>query len=1304
MKTGSPNSKVHVQGRRIFGLLLFGLFGCCIALESAQAQRALHSIGSALRQFKRHTWDNKEPRALPDRCTEYVASEIDWLEHQVELYGSVAPKHPNVWGEARLTNHRHQYELQLKEMFDRDLAINSLQGAQRRSDQSFLALALATESTIAGAEVEPPAVTNVFNSVGIDGSKPFKTSDASSQINVTNTTPETGAISIEPTKMADQVSRYLKHLNQLRRLNEGDDNADSPGYALNLVRIPVSILPGKHTRVGYGAEISFTATPFISDQLLPDTFEDMVINDLVDQLALPITKMIDCEENRAAIMSTHTQIAVVTNSIDIIGNLDPENNEDDKKELERLIVLNIRVADTYLSDNSVVFKRLSDSGKRAISTKLKSEIAASRMMLEGQLDKIPRDTVERYVSKVIGREVAIQGTEKIRSDWSALMQSNFAQDLQSLKEFSKGIELDGRAASQVAIENYKDSVKTAQTGAESAITALQDLNEQITSVLVNHLAGLPNTLRNRRSSLPYPNSQLLDVFGSSHMLTQLALDALPSLNDDDVIQLMDVRRYLYDEIHSAHRSLMADRGEMLSRHCTPELALAVFARQKQYKNSSCGVVETLNGKQCFDSGVALKAGRFGRDTFEQNVARFRDNFLYEIESVRDPVTCNRNAGNTTTAILSWGIIVESALLNQHLMTDMIESARAKGTEPPVFQGQWLDCYLPTPSFEANEAFKQYVNCRWPIRVFHVDPIAQEQNIADAYSHRREMQFAIAAAVATGKIRSNRALQFARNLEKDVETIQLNGTVVGFSHASDTFGWRFYPRFQTPDSPGTIGAFAQNAFGFSNGKDADLMHRRLEPGVRECTALVVMPSFVPYVTIESRSNWFCLVNPANRELTMKQTLELSRKFQKVRKQTGSLCENGKYRPGDVSHMHSVLNRLEHRLPLQSMQVSIPHENTAGGFELFSNGVTDLAPELLGWYGAAGIETSSTATCDSEGVDYSSGSQCAGTCGGTTLFLVGDGFSVNDTKVIAGGKCVPYMLLSRQIMRVTVPASAIAEKKTVCGKEQEVIDVHIATPYGVTNHVYVPAIKSAKDAAADKVEERLKKLEALAENLSAAGIPPTIAITPAEPMLVDAFIENPIRFKTNDTKFTFTLTASSTGLPDDISGGVFLSTQLRFKGGELIGKPIPVEDESLKAVQFSGGKIEITAEELLDTFKKISVFNSPLASQFSDTEATELEAVFFVSEANHQEIRVIGTLPVHVTKYGCCRADGSTGPLPPPTGNGKGGASLNRTFERIGRGFEELQPPRNARPVGRNDFQTFDTSRNSLSRLPELRFTP
>ena len=49
----------------------------------------------------------------------------------------------------------------------------------------------------------------------------------------------------------------------------------------------------------------------------------------------------------------------------------------------------------------------------------------------------------------------------------------------------------------------------------------------------------------------------------------------------------------------------------------------------------------------------------------------------------------------------------------------------------------------------------------------------------------------------------------------------------------------------------------------------------------------------------------------------------------------------------------VDQLDRELPLQSMRAMVPYENTLGGFEMFNTGVTDLAPELIGWYGAPGI---------------------------------------------------------------------------------------------------------------------------------------------------------------------------------------------------------------------------------------------------------------------------------------------------------------------------------------------------------------
>jgi hypothetical protein len=78
--------------------------------------------------------------------------------------------------------------------------------------------------------------------------------------------------------------------------------------------------------------------------------------------------------------------------------------------------------------------------------------------------------------------------------------------------------------------------------------------------------------------------------------------------------------------------------------------------------------------------------------------------------------------------------------------------------------------------------------------------------------------------------------------------------------------------------------------------------------------------------------------------------------------------------------------------------VPYENTAGGFELFNTGISDLAPELLGWYGAAGIDPAGT----------------------TSLFLIGKGASIHDTEVIAGGRPVRFDLVGRDVIKVEIPA--------------------------------------------------------------------------------------------------------------------------------------------------------------------------------------------------------------------------------------------------------------------------------------------
>jgi hypothetical protein len=217
-----------------------------------------------------------------------LAGEIDSLEKHIEKFGSIVPKHADVWGQARLTAYRQEFERVMRA--DIYLWQPSLQATIRASDQAFLANALSLSAGVKG--VTAPAATGASSLITTTNDAITRDSLVQTST-ISNFLTPTGKLALEPTLLEDQKRRYLDHLNQLRRNNQGDDNTDAPGYALYLMRFPVSILTGGCTKAGYGGECTMTATPHLPDDLLPQTFRDLVINDLVGLLTLPFTQIID---------------------------------------------------------------------------------------------------------------------------------------------------------------------------------------------------------------------------------------------------------------------------------------------------------------------------------------------------------------------------------------------------------------------------------------------------------------------------------------------------------------------------------------------------------------------------------------------------------------------------------------------------------------------------------------------------------------------------------------------------------------------------------------------------------------------------------------------------------------------------------------------------------------------------------------------------------------------------------------------------------------------------------------------------
>lgn len=951
-----------------------------------------------------------------------LATDLDHLERHIDWYGSVVAKVPDVWGQARLTQYREDFEKEMaKEL---SLFSDGLQGSLSRSDSAYLASATALSFA---AQPKPPVVGSVTSNKGNapslvpvaqytaglvpgpDGSvaaltklaapaassssssssakavTPIDLGDPAALVSKTDTVigkrndarlpaalafgQGPGQIGIEPTEHLAQKKRFLDYLAQIRRENEGDDASDAPGYSLNLLRIPVSVLPGKHTDKGYGAEITMTLNPVLSNELLPATFRTLLTNDLLNQFAYPITEILNEDP-------TPGRVSGLLN-----------------KEFDRFI----RVTDR----------------------------------INGYLATGDKDRLEMYVHYL--------NTEPGgRRDVTAV--KGIIKNDPEIVEVLKGLGIKGLADRPAAPDgDRKSPEKTPREGKKAdpkgspkvAVTATQFRN------LAQNAAGksaagrtprlftipplsFSNGLDNRTA---LPTSQVIDAYGTTELFGIL-YKAYQSLNDAAEYQgyahLPDVQSFLRDETRAAGQFL--ERNPHLWAFCTDHLVRAVRSQSWE---------EVESTRYQFRKAVALVTGAEPQPgAGPAGVVDFAAEFGPDKET-----------HFSVTSALAWSLVVDAALLTDRLLKDMRETAAAK--QKPLPAGDhWCEFYLPNPSPECRAAFNEYVKLRWPIHVFALDPEVQEQNIGDSLSTRREMQLALAIAFTNGQISARQMTSFTRRLEAEYQTIALNRTQVGFTHGENVFGWRFYPRFQTPDTRSNLEViFREQLIGGPN-RNQLLRDRRLEPGIRECVAVVAMPAFVPYVTVDTSSNWFPLPNPKHKALDTSDAVRLSRAVQTIKTCAPGVKDAACYRDGEFDRLVRKAEQLEARLPLQTLTSQVSILNTYGGFEMFANGTTDLAPELFGWYGAPGIDPTAETT---------------------TLFLVGDHFSPLRSRVIVGNQVVDssrQRMLSRQVMEVTFLKGSypLTDDK---GKAESV-RVHVATPYGVTRELDVPVCKQSPKA--------------------------------------------------------------------------------------------------------------------------------------------------------------------------------------------------------------------------------------------------
>ena len=137
-----------------------------------------------------------------------------------------------------------------------------------------------------------------------------------------------------------------------------------------------------------------------------------------------------------------------------------------------------------------------------------------------------------------------------------------------------------------------------------------------------------------------------------------------------------------------------------------------------------------------------------------------------------------NIRDEPIAALCWAIAVDAALLDASLKYDARKVFRGQGHTHAIRSRAFTSIYpLESPTRSARP-FSGVCKNRWPIITFSLDPVTDQQNIADSFNLKRDLQLALSFAFATGQINFSQLSTFRRQIEQSSDTIALNRTVTG----------------------------------------------------------------------------------------------------------------------------------------------------------------------------------------------------------------------------------------------------------------------------------------------------------------------------------------------------------------------------------------------------------------------------------------------------------------------------------------------------------------------------------------------
>lgn len=104
------------------------------------------------------------------------------------------------------------------------------------------------------------------------------------------------------------------------------------------------------------------------------------------------------------------------------------------------------------------------------------------------------------------------------------------------------------------------------------------------------------------------------------------------------------------------------------------------------------------------------------------------------------------------SVLSFALRIQAAGLNHRLKQDMADQS----PELSIDVLKRMSFFESEPSDDALHAFQKYVDMKWPLRVYAIEPVIAQQNVADAFGRRKFSAIDLVGSATGGPLRHSPA--------------------------------------------------------------------------------------------------------------------------------------------------------------------------------------------------------------------------------------------------------------------------------------------------------------------------------------------------------------------------------------------------------------------------------------------------------------------------------------------------------------------------------------------------------------------